>query len=58
MTRFERPYPTTKELQKQADYLNKVPEPIYRIFVRHGIPPEVARFVKRPPLVKRYGVEQ
>ena len=38
---------TIEELQKQADYLSKVPKPIYKLFQRWGIPSEVARLVKR-----------
>lgn len=41
-------YPTVEQIEEQAKYLSKLPEPIYRLFQRWGIPSEVASKIKRP----------
>lgn len=40
-------YPTEKENKDFGEWLSNMPEKIYQMFVRQGIPPYVTPFIKR-----------
>lgn len=43
-------YPITAEVEEQAAYLSRLPEKVYQMFVRQGIPSAVASRIKRKEL--------